>query len=275
MPQLFASCLFDDCIKRGQNAAGGGCRYQQGSMYLLPIGIIDVADSLAAIKKHVFEEGSISKQELMDALRVNFEGKEDLRRLLLSAPKYGNDDDYVDNIAADLYDWLCDMLDEIDACYGAKYVCAPHSLSFQGPAGRKVGALPSGRLAGLALADGGVSPCQGMDSNGPTAVIRSAGKIDHTPIFGTLFNMKFHPSALKTKEDLLKFLALIKTYLVDFGGKHIQFNVVDRETLLDAQKHPERYRNLVVRVAGYSAFWVELDRTIQNEIIGRAEHAMS
>ena len=272
VPQLFASCLFDDCIKRGQNAAGGGSRYQQGSMYLLPIGIIDVADSLAAVKRLVFEEGLISKQELMDALRVNFEGKEDLRRLLLSAPKYGNDDDYVDSIVVDLYGWLCEALDEIDACYGSKYVCAPHSISFQGPAGRKVGALPSGRLAGVALADGGVSPCQGADSNGPTAIIKSAGKIDHVPIFGTLFNMKFHPSVLETKEDLQKFLALIKTYLGDFGGKHIQFNIIDRQTLLDAQKYPERYRNLVVRVAGYSALWVELDRHIQDEIIKRTEH---
>jgi pyruvate formate-lyase/glycerol dehydratase family glycyl radical enzyme len=272
VPQLFASCLFDDCIRRGQNALGGGSRYQQGSMYLLPIGIIDVADSLAAVRKCVYEEGSISNRELMEALQVNFEGKEDLRRLLLSAPKYGNGDDYVDRIAADLYSWLCELLGEIDACYGAKYVCAPHSLSFQGPAGRKVGALPSGRLAGLALADGGVSPCQGADSNGPTAVIRSAGRIDHTPIFGTLFNMKFHPSALKTREDLQKFLSLIKTYFHDYGGKHIQFNVIDRGTLLDAQKHPERYRNLVIRVAGYSALWVELDAHIQDEIIKRTEH---
>lgn len=273
VPQLFASCLFDDCIKRGQNAAGGGCRYQQGAMFLLPIGIIDVADSLAAVRKCVYEEGRLTKKELMDALRVNFEGKEDLRRTLLSAPKYGNDDDYVDGVAADLYNWLCEMLDGIDACYGAKYVCAPHSISFQGAAGRRVGALPSGRLSGVAVADGGVSACQGMDSKGPTALIKSAGKIDHVPIYGTLFNMKFSPSTLKTKEDLTKFLALIDTYLVDYGGKHIQFNVIDSKTLLDAQKHPERYRNLVVRVAGYSALWVELTQEIQDEIIKRTEHA--
>ncbi len=274
VPQLFASCLVDDCIKRGQNTIAGGAHYQQGAMYQLPIGIIDVADSLAAIKKYIYEENSISRQELIDALHVNFQGKEHLRKLLLSAPKYGNDDDYVDTIVDDLYGWLCKMLGEFDACYGAKYVCAPHSLSFQGPAGKQVGALPSGRLAGVALADGGVSPCQGMDTSGPIAVIKSAGKINHTPIFGTLFNMKFLPSALKTREDLMKFLALIKTYLVDYGGKHIQFNIMDRETLLDAQKHPERYRNLIVRVAGYSALWVELDRHIQDEIIARTEHEL-
>jgi formate C-acetyltransferase len=243
-------------------------------MYLLPIGIIDVADSLAAIKKCVYEEGRISKKELMETLHVNFEGKEDLQRILLSAPKYGNDDDYVDRIAADLYKWLCKTLNGIDACYGATYVCAPHSISFQGPAGRKVGALPSGRLSGVAVADGGVSACQGMDTRGPTALIKSASKIDQVPIFGTLFNMKFSPSALKTREDLTKFLTLIDTYLFDYGGKHIQFNIIDRETLLDAQKNPERYRNLVIRVAGYSALWVELTREIQDEIIKRTEQVM-
>jgi formate C-acetyltransferase len=164
-------------------------------------------------------------------------------------------------------------MDKIDACYGAKYVCAPHNLSFHGAAGRKVGALPSGRLAGVSLADGAVSPCQGADIKGPTAVLKSAGKIDHVPLYGTLLNMKFNPSALKTRDDLEKFLAMIRTYLVEYGGKHIQFNVVSKETLLDAQAHPERYRNLIVRVAGYSALWVELDRTIQNELIARTEHS--
>jgi pyruvate-formate lyase len=137
--------------------------------------------------------------------------------------------------------------------------------------GRRVGALPSGRPAGYALADGAVSPCQGADFKGPTATINSAGKIDHLPIFGTLFNMKFHPSALATKEDLVKFLGMLRTYFHDYGGKHIQFNVVSRETLEDAQVHPENYKNLVVRVAGYSALWNELDRTLQDEIIGREE----
>ena len=164
------------------------------------------------------------------------------------------------------------MLAGIDACYGAKYVCAPHSISFQGPAGKTVGALPSGRLSGVAVADGGVSACQGMDVKGPTALIKSASKIDHVPIYGTLFNIKFSPSTLKTEADLTKLLSLIDTYLVDYGGKHVQFNVMDRKTLLDAQEHPERYRNLVVRVAGYSALWVELTPEIQDEIIKRTEH---
>ncbi|MFC1534458.1 pyruvate formate lyase family protein, partial [Thermodesulfobacteriota bacterium] len=272
LPQLAASYLFDDCIERGDSPVGGGSRYQDGAMYLLPIGIIDVVDSLAAIKRYIYEEKSIDKAELIAALADNFQGKEDVLRLLLDAPKFGNDNDYVDNIAVDLYSWICNLLEGVDACYGAKYVCAPHSISFQGSAGETVGALPSGRLAGLSLADGGVSPGQGWDKSGPTAVIKSAGKIDQVPIYGTLFNMKFLPSSLKTKEDLTKFLILISTYLGDYGGQHIQFNVIDREILLDAQRHPKNYGNLVVRVAGYSALWVELHREIQDELIKRTEH---
>ena len=275
LPDLFASCLVDDCIKRGQSVVGGGPRYQRGSMYMLPIGVVDVADSLAAIKKYVYEQKSLSKKELMQSLEANFEGKEDIRQRLLSAPKYGNDDDYVDSIVADIYSWLHEIVSEVDAPYGTKYVLAPHNLSFHGATGRRVGALPSGRLAGVSLADGAVSPCQGADRKGPTAVINSAGKIDHVPIFGTLFNMKFHPSALRTSEDLTKFLALLKTYFDNYGGKHLQFNVIDKETLLDARAHPERYRDLVVRVSGYSALWVDLDDKIQEEIIARTEQACS
>jgi formate C-acetyltransferase len=271
LPDIFCSAFFDDCIKRGQSVVGGGARYQYGSMYMLPIGVVDVADSLAAIKKYIYEEGSLSKKELMQALEVNFEGNEEIRQRLLAAPKYGNDDDNVDYIVTDLYNWLCEIVGKIDTPFGAKYVPAPHNLSFHGACGRRVGALPSGRSAGVSLADGAVSPCQGADRKGPTAVINSAGKINHVPLFGSLFNMKFHPNALKSQEDLVKFLTLIRTYFDNYKGKHIQFNVIDRKTLLDAQAHPERYRNLVVRVAGYSALWVELDRKIQDEIIARTE----
>ena len=274
MPDIFVSCFFDDCIKRGRSVIDGGSHYQQGSMYMLPIGVVDVGDSLAALKKYVYEERTLSGKELLEAMDANFQGKEEIRRRLLDAPKYGNDDDYVDEIVRDLYDWLCEITGEIETAYGSRYGTAPHNLSFHGAFGQRVGALPSGRLAGVSLADGAVSACQGADRSGPTALINSAGKINQVPLFGTLFNMKFHPSALKTKEDLSKFLALIGTYLDDYGGKHIQFNVIDRKTLLDAQAHPDGYRNLVVRVAGYSALWVELSRSIQNEIIARTEHTL-
>jgi pyruvate formate-lyase/glycerol dehydratase family glycyl radical enzyme len=271
IPPIFNSGLVDDCIKSGKNVSNGGARFN--FMYFIAEGMIDAADSLAAIKKRVFEEGSIGKQELLDALSVNFEGKGDLHRKLLLAPKFGNDDDYVDPIVHDLYHWWRKMASELDASYGYKYLPCAYSVSLHHAYGARVGALPSGRLAKKSLADGSMSPAQGCDAHGPTAVIKSAGKIDQYPILATLLNIKFQPAIMKTKEDLKKLIALIKTYF-DFGGKHIQFNVVDQKNLLEAQVHPELHRNLIVRVAGYSAFFIELDRGVQDEIIKRTAHAM-
>ena len=269
------SLLTDDCIERGLPSNGGGARYQQGMWYLLPSGPIDVADSLAAVKKCVYEDRLITPKQLMAALVANFEGEEnqEVRRILLTAPKYGNDDDYVDFIARDVYAMLDVELARLKGPYGTTYVDAPHSVASHGNMGKKTGALPSGRPAWISLADANMSPSQGMDRKGPTAVILSAGKIDQLPMQGSLMNMKFLPSSLKTKEDLEKLVSLIKTYLIALGGKHIQFNVVDRATLLDAQANPEKYLSLVVRVAGYSALWVELNRVVQNEIIARTEQA--
>ena len=164
------------------------------------------------------------------------------------------------------------MVSTIAGPYGTRQIPAPYSISVHGAAGKRTGALPSGRLAGQPLADGSVSPCQGVDVKGPTAVINSAGKIDQVPLFGTLLNMKFHPSALKTREDLKKIFTLIETYF-DEGGKHAQFNVVDGKTLREAQQHPERHKNLMVRVAGYSAYFTELSANVQDEIILRTEFA--
>ncbi len=268
MPAMISSAFTEDCIKRGKGCLADGARYN--IIIQAPVGMIDAADSLAAIKKCVFEDGAIGKQELLDALALNFKGNEPLRRRLAKAPKYGNDDDFADGIAVELYGWWWKMVSQIDGPYGVKQLPAPYSVSVHGAAGKRVGALPSGRLAGQPLADGSVSPCQGADVNGPTAVINSAGKIDQVPLFGTLLNMKFHPSAMRTAEDLKKIAALIKTYF-DYGGKHAQFNVVDSETLKEAQKEPARYRNLMVRVAGYSAYFTELSSNVQDEIIKRTE----
>jgi formate C-acetyltransferase len=271
-PTMLSSAFIEDSIKKGKSCLGSGARYVL--LGQVGVGMIDVADSLAAIKKYVFDEGSIKRRELLEALAVNFEGKENLRKLLLAAPKFGNDDDFVDTIAAELYNSWRRMVSEIDAPYGLKYLPAPYSVSVHGAAGKRVGALPSGRLAQVALTDGSVSPSPGADARGPTAVLNSAGKIDQPPLFGTLLNMKFHPSALKTREDLQKLLALIKTYF-GYGGKHVQFNVVDSKTLRDAQAHPESYPHLIVRVAGYSALFNELNRSIQDEIISRTELTMA
>lgn len=269
---VFNDVFIDDCIKRGKSSLGKGARYE--IHYHNARSMIDTADSLTAIKKRVFDEGSISKHELIEALGRNFKGYERVQELLLFAPKYGNDDDYADKIAADLYRWWQGMVSELEAGYGTKYLPCAYSVGGHVPAGRKTGALPSGRLAGKPLADGSVSPCQGADVKGPTAVLNSCSKIDQSRLVATLLNMKFQPSILKTKDDQRKLLALIKTYFGE-GGKHIQFNTVDRKTLLDAQLHPERHRNLIVRVAGYSAFFTELSPAMQNEIIARTEHGLA
>ncbi len=212
----------------------------------------------------------MSKRELLDALAANFKGKEDVRKLLLSAPKYGNDDDYVDRITADVYEWWQAMVSQIDGPYGTKHRPMPYSISSHGAAGKRVGALPSGRLSEVSLADGSVSPCQGSDVIGPTAVLNSAGKINQLPVLGSLLNMKFHPSALEDRGGLRKLIVLIKTYM-DMGGHHVQFNVVSGDTLKDAQLHPQKHRDLIVRVAGFSAYFVQLDPKVQNEIIKRTE----
>jgi formate C-acetyltransferase len=207
-------------------------------------------------------------------LKADFVGYEDVQAKLLRAPKFGNDDDYADQIAVDFYDWLCSKGQSIEGPYGSHYECAPHNLSFHGVMGVHTSALPSGRKAGTSLVDGAVSPCHGADHCGPTAVLASAGKIHHNRILGTLLNMKFLPSALKTESDREKLLFLVHTFFEDYGGKHIQFNVIDRETLVDAKAHPENYQNLIVRVAGYSALWVELSEAIQNELIARTENSL-
>lgn len=273
-PETFVSCMFDDCITKGDTIMGEGGRYQINCQYLLTGGCVDVGNSLAAIKKCVFEDRSLTMAEVMDATAANFEGHDKAYSLLRAAPKFGNDDDYVDEIVAGLYAHLVKKLDSVSGAFGARFVESPHSLSWHGSMGNSVGALPSGRKAHMALADGAVSPCQGTDINGPSASINSAGKVDQIPIFGTLFNMKLLPSSLQTVEDSMKLAALIRTYLGDLRGKHIQFNVVDREVLLDAQKHPENHRNLIVRVAGYSALFVELNETIQQEVIERTAHSL-
>ena len=273
-PDMFISAFFDDCIEKGDSITGGGAAYPINAQYLLSVGVIDAADSLAAVKKRIYEDRLVAPDELLLALRADYAGHDKLLKLMATAPKYGNDDDYADMIATDIYAFLCDVMTSIKSSYGGTYEESPHSLSWHGTTGMKVGALPSGRHANVALADGAVSPCQGTDVNGPTAIINSAGKIDQANIYGTLFNMKFLPSSFKTDEDLGKIASLIRTYFNDYGGKHIQFNIVDRDTLIDAQKNPKDHRNLIVRVSGYSALFVELNQTIQNEVIMRTENVI-
>jgi formate C-acetyltransferase len=245
--------------------------FENGSV-MCPVGMVNVADSLAAIRKLVFEEERISLCELKAVLEADWEDQEELRAEFLSAPKFGNDDDYVDAIAADLYRFWAETVSSFSSPFGAPHVPTAISITSHWAGGELTGATPDGRRAGQCLADGSMSPMHGRDQHGPTAVIRSALKTDQDAYQATLLNLKLHRSALATKEDLRKLASLIRTYL-ELGGKHLQFNVIDRATLLDAQEHPDEHRDLIVRVAGYSAYFVTLSRRVQDDIIARTEHA--
>jgi pyruvate-formate lyase len=210
----------------------------------------------------------------MDALAVNFKGKEELRQMLVSAPKYGNDDDYVDEIFNEVSMWVQRRIAE------EKHPLGVPLRVFRGGAtqhfffGQTVGALPDGRKAKEPLADGTHSPMRGVDLKGPTAVINSASKVNHTEIStSSLFNMKFNRSILHSRENLQKFISLIKVYFKR-GGYHIQFNLMGQEILIEAKKHPELYKDLLVRVAGYSAYFVDLSPEVQDDIIARSEHTL-
>ncbi len=271
-PDPVRSSLMDDAITEGKDMLDRTMPFENGAVLNL-IGMINVADSLAAVKKLVFDEKRVSMSELKAALAANWQGNgyEELRNEFLAAPKYGNDDDYVDSIARDLYQFWADTAATLETRLGGKHMPAAISITSQAPGGALTGATPDGRYAGECLADGTMSAMRGRDTHGPTALIRSAAKIDQVPYQSTLMNVKFHPSALKSTEDLRKLSSLIKTYF-SLGGKHIQFNVVTTETLLYAQRHPESHRDLVVRVAGYSAYFVQLSKAVQDEIIERTEH---
>jgi pyruvate-formate lyase len=238
-----------------------------------PVGIVNVIDSLAALKKLVFEEKKISKQDMMAALKSNWQGKsgQEMRKMLLATPKYGNNDDYVDSIAEEVFRFWAETAVQYKTCLGGNHKPTGVSISAQWPGGALTGATPDGRYAGECLADGTLSAMRGMDTHGPTAVINSAIRVDQIPYQAALLNLKFHPSALKTREDLRKLSFLIRTYF-SHNGKHIQFNVVDRGTLIEAQNIPEKHKDLIVRIAGYSAHFVQLGKPMQDEIIGRTEH---
>lgn len=272
-PDAFHSCLMVDAIKEGKDVLDRTMPFENGSM-LNPVGMINVADAMAAIKKLVFDDKKVTGKEMKDALDANWQGDRyrEIRKMCLAAPKYGNGDNYVDTIARELYQYWTDIAVTFPTAWGGTMKPAGISITAHAPAGSYTGATPDGRYAGETLADGTMSAAQGRDTNGPTALIRSAMTIDQIPFQSTLLNVKFHPSALESTEDLKKLSALIKTYF-EYGGKHIQFNVVDRATLLSAQEHPEKHRDLIVRVAGYSAYFVLLGKAVQDEIIQRTEYS--
>jgi len=273
-PDAFQSSLMTDSITVGRDVLDRVMPFENGSS-LNPVGMINTVDSLAALKKLVFEEKKVTKKALKEALAANWEGNEysKMQKMFSQAPKYGNGDLYVDSIAKDLFRFWAETLGTFTTSWGGTMKPSGISITSHGPGGAITGATPDGRYAGENLADGTISAAQGRDTHGPTALLRSAMHIDQIPYSSTLLNMKIHPSALKTTEDLRKLSMLIRTYFSN-GGKHVQFNVVSKETLLDAQVRPEIHRDLVVRVAGYSAYFVQLSEAIQDDVISRTEHEL-
>ena len=269
MPSPFLSILIDDCIKKGKDYNAGGARYN--SSYIQGVGLGTITDSLSAIKYNVFDKRNFTMEEMLELLRCNFENKKAEReKLLFFTPKYGNDDDYADDITSRVFETYFKAVDGRLNTKGGHFRINLLPTTCHVYFGSVLGATPDGRLAKEPVSEG-ISPVQGADVHGPTSVIKSASKIDHLQTGGTLLNQKFTPNFLETDEGIEKILYLIRTYF-KLDGHHMQFNVVNAETLREAQKHPEKYRDLIVRVAGYSDYFVDLGEDLQNEIIRRTEH---
>ena len=280
-PATFLSLFIDDCITRGRDYYSGGARYN--TTYIQCTGLGTITDCLATLKKHVFEDKKFTMDELLEAVASNW-GRGDncqlstvncqfekMRQFIMNrTPFFGNDDDYADDIAVKVYNDLVKAIEGHPNTRGGKTQLNMLSTTCHNYFGSVCGASVNGRLAHFAISDG-TSPAHGADTNGPTAVIKSLGKLDQTQSGGTLLNVRFVPSLLKRDEDLMKLVSLIRTYF-RMGGHHIQFNIVDTQTLLDAQQQPDDYKDLLVRVAGYSDYFNDMTEQLQNEIIARTEN---
>ena len=260
------SLTFKECIEKALDYAWGGAKYNAGNGIIL-IGVADLVNSLAAVKYLVFDTGRVSMENMVEALVNDFDGYEDIHKLCIEAPKYGNDDPAVDRIAGEVFTYIADEIEKYKSKYGKM---TPGILPVSGntPFGLEVGALPSGRKAWQPLADG-VSPSGGTDFNGPGSVLKSVAQIPHGRfVQGTLLNLKVEPAMFKTENGITQLMALLKS-MCSLGVYHVQFNVIDQKTLIDAQKNPDQYKGLLVRVAGYTAYFSELGKDVQDEIIGR------
>ena len=284
LPAPFMSLLIDDCIEKGMDYNNSGARYN--TSYIQGVGIGTVTDSLTSINYNVFDKkkpsrsglsgtmtdsDGFSMEEFLFAMSKNFEGFDELKNMLLNeTPKYGNDNDYADEVLRQIFEIYFSAIDGRPNTKGGVFRINLLPTTSHVYFGSVTGATPDGRLAGLPVSEG-ISPVQGADVNGPTAVLKSAAKIDHLRTGGTLLNQKFSPQIFEGEESINKIVSLIRSYF-KMDGHHIQFNVVDAETLREAQKHPENYRDLIVRVAGYSDYFVDLTPELQEEIIKRTEH---
>jgi formate C-acetyltransferase len=271
-PVPLVSLFLDDCLEKGRDVTGGGAHYNWTAV--LGIGVANVGDALMGIQKAVFNDGLVTMAELVDVLESDFEGQEQLHQYLLNrVPKYGNDIPEVDAYVRFATDVFFDELAKHETYRGGPFIGSFISISAYLPFGQKTGATPDGRKSGSMLADS-ISPTNGMDLKGPTASMKSATAIDHVRCGnGLIFNMRFSPGPLKTREGMDKFASLIRSY-VSMGGAQVQFNVVSGDTLRKAKANPDKYRSLVVRVAGYSAFFHELTEDIQDSIIARTEYVL-
>ncbi|MDD5701629.1 MAG: pyruvate formate lyase family protein [Dehalococcoidales bacterium] len=271
-----STAYLEDSIKTGKDAMEEGGRYPQLNLCIGQRGFVDVANSLAAIRKVVFEDKKVTMSRLLEALKADWVGYDDVLKLCMQAPKYGNDDDYVDEI----HDRLSLKSGEIiaakkDPVNGLTWKVARPALTGHYYLGEVVGALPNGRQAGTPLYDAALSPGAGTDVNGPTSAIKSATKVNHfKPDMDSLvMNMKFSSTILKDRSSIEQFISMMRTFF-NRGGWHIQFNILNKDDLIQAKAHPEQWKHLIVRVAGYSAYFVELPPAIQDEIIARTEHSL-
>lgn len=269
-PVPFMSLVTEDCIANGLDYNAGGARYN--TTYMQGVGIGSITDGLASIKYNVYDKKNCTMAEMLDALAHNYEGEQ--YQLLYNlvtrkTPKYGNDDDYADAIMKDVFDFFHDSVTGRDNMRNGKWRIDMLPTTCHIYFGEVTGASPSGRKSGEPVSDG-ISPERSADVNGPTAVVKSCAKMDHAATGGTLLNQKFTPSSIAGEKGISNLADLIRSYF-DMDGHHIQFNIIDRETLLDAQKHPQNYKDLIVRVAGFSEKWCNLGTELQNEIINRTE----
>ena len=269
MPVPFLSLFIDDCIRNGMDYNAGGARYN--TTYIQGVGLGSITDALTSIKYHVFDKKTITMKGLLKALSADFMDFEEFRKeLVYHTPKYGNDDDYADEQARLVFGMFFKAVDSKPTSVGGRHRINMLPTTSHVYFGSVIGALPDGRMAGQPLSEG-ISPFQGADHKGPTAVLKSAAKIDQLLTGGTLLNQKFSPSFFDGQEAIAKLTSLIRGYF-RMDGHHIQFNVVSAATLRDAQKYPEKHRDLIVRVAGYSDYFNDLGEDLQNEIIRRTEH---
>jgi len=269
LPVPFLSLIIEDCISNAKDYNAGGARYN--TSYVQGVGLGSITDSLTSIAYNIFDNQKITIDKLLEALQNNFEGFEQLRHdLIYETPKYGNDDDYADQYAVQVFDIFHDAINGKPTYRGGKFRINMLPTTSHVYFGSVMTATPDGRKAFEPLSEG-ISPFQGADKKGPTAVLKSAAKIDHLKTGGTLLNQKFSPSFFKDDQSITKLTHLIRSYF-RMDGHHIQFNVVSAKTLRDAQRHPEKYTDLIVRVAGYSDYFNDLGESLQNEIIRRTEH---